>query len=295
MGWAPGRVELLGNHTDYNGGLVMAAAIDRSTVVVGPAVPTAARPRFVSVNFDQADTFSLDAIEPTESGAWTRYVRGVCWALSRVGRAARVGLRGGHRRRRPPGGRALELGEPPGVGRLVPDPARRGAAADPSRDFTRDVGDLHPHGAGQGAPAVGERVRRGRLGPARPVLQPLRPRRSRPVPRLRHAGPRPAAAGQPRAGDRGVRLEDLATAGRRDVRPAAGGVRARRRPSSATGSPIAASSGSRGCRSEQLEADWDAPRPGRPQAGPARPERERAGAPGGRGPEGRRRRRRSAG
>ncbi|MBV8556764.1 MAG: galactokinase family protein, partial [Planctomycetaceae bacterium] len=32
---APGRVELLGNHTDYNGGLVMAAAIDRSTVVVG--------------------------------------------------------------------------------------------------------------------------------------------------------------------------------------------------------------------------------------------------------------------
>ena len=35
MGWAPGRVELLGNHTDYNGGLVMAAAIDRSRSVVG--------------------------------------------------------------------------------------------------------------------------------------------------------------------------------------------------------------------------------------------------------------------
>ncbi len=29
LGCAPGRVELLGNHTDYNGGLVMAAAIDR--------------------------------------------------------------------------------------------------------------------------------------------------------------------------------------------------------------------------------------------------------------------------
>ena len=36
---------------------------------------------------------------------------------------------------------------------------------------------------------------------------------------------------------------------------------------------------------EQLEAEWDASRPGRPQACPARPERERAGAPGGRGPE----------
>ena len=32
---APGRVELLGNHTDYNGGLVLAAAIDRFTVVAG--------------------------------------------------------------------------------------------------------------------------------------------------------------------------------------------------------------------------------------------------------------------
>ena len=34
-GCAPGRVELLGNHTDYNGGLVVAAAIDRHTVTVG--------------------------------------------------------------------------------------------------------------------------------------------------------------------------------------------------------------------------------------------------------------------
>src|SRR5271157_1686912 len=35
LGVAPGRVELLGNHTDYNGGLVMAVAIDRFTVVAG--------------------------------------------------------------------------------------------------------------------------------------------------------------------------------------------------------------------------------------------------------------------
>ena len=35
LGIAPGRVELLGNHTDYNGGLVMAVAIDRFTVVAG--------------------------------------------------------------------------------------------------------------------------------------------------------------------------------------------------------------------------------------------------------------------
>ncbi len=81
FGCAPGRVELLGNHTDYNGGLVMAAAIDRSTVVVGRrAEGRMARVR--SVNFGQSDTFGVDAIERTDEGEWTRYVRGVCWSLA---------------------------------------------------------------------------------------------------------------------------------------------------------------------------------------------------------------------
>ncbi|MFI5458986.1 MAG: galactokinase [Isosphaerales bacterium] len=78
---APGRVELLGNHTDYNGGLVMAAAIDRSTIVVGRRA-SGRHARVFSVNFGQTDTYPLDAIEPSEAGAWTRYVRGVCWALT---------------------------------------------------------------------------------------------------------------------------------------------------------------------------------------------------------------------
>ena len=80
-GCAPGRVELLGNHTDYNGGLVMAAAIDRSTAVVGRRIP-GREARVASVNFGQTDEFSLDEIERTEAGAWSRYVRGVCWALN---------------------------------------------------------------------------------------------------------------------------------------------------------------------------------------------------------------------
>jgi galactokinase len=80
-GCAPGRVELLGNHTDYNGGLVMAAAINRSTVVVGRRSP-GREARVDSVNFGQTDAWPLDAVERTEPGAWTRYVRGVCWALA---------------------------------------------------------------------------------------------------------------------------------------------------------------------------------------------------------------------
>ncbi len=81
MACAPGRVELLGNHTDYNGGLVMSAAVDRGTVVVARRSEYRVA-RVFSVNLSASDAFSLDAIEQTEPGAWSRYVRGVCWALT---------------------------------------------------------------------------------------------------------------------------------------------------------------------------------------------------------------------
>jgi galactokinase len=82
MASAPGRVELLGNHTDYNGGLVIAAAIDRRTAFVGRRT-SGRQAKVASVQFNDLDTFSLDQIERSEAGAWTRYVRGVCWALAR--------------------------------------------------------------------------------------------------------------------------------------------------------------------------------------------------------------------
>ncbi len=78
---APGRVELLGNHTDYNGGLVIAAAVDRRTAFVGRCA-SGREARVASIQFNELDSFSLDEIEPTEPGAWTRYVRGVCWAFT---------------------------------------------------------------------------------------------------------------------------------------------------------------------------------------------------------------------
>ena len=81
IGRAPGRVELLGNHTDYNGGLVIAAAIDRRTVVAGRRVPGHCA-RVASANFGKDDAFSLVDIGRPEAGAWARYTRGVCWALS---------------------------------------------------------------------------------------------------------------------------------------------------------------------------------------------------------------------
>ena len=77
---APARVELLGNHTDYNGGLVLAAAIDRFTVVAG-SPPTGRAARVRSVNMGESDAFSVDALDRGVATGWGRYVRGVAWAL----------------------------------------------------------------------------------------------------------------------------------------------------------------------------------------------------------------------
>jgi len=80
---APGRVDLMGSHTDYNLGFVLTLAISRDTWV-------AARPRddgvvrLYSANLDALDSFDLRAIPVRDgSGArWGDYPRGVAWALA---------------------------------------------------------------------------------------------------------------------------------------------------------------------------------------------------------------------
>ena len=79
---APGRVNLIGEHTDYNEGFVMPFCIGRYTVIVARKVPDVAKCTVVSANAggDKVAMFAGDStLKPCTSGddAWTNYMRGV--------------------------------------------------------------------------------------------------------------------------------------------------------------------------------------------------------------------------
>ena len=82
---APGRVNLIGEHTDYNGGFVLPAVIPQRTVV--QMAPRADRHvRVWSANVEEAErlaTFEIGDERPT--GTWVDYVQGVCVALGQRG------------------------------------------------------------------------------------------------------------------------------------------------------------------------------------------------------------------
>jgi galactokinase len=81
---APGRVNLIGEHTDYNEGFVLPMAIDRETCVA--ARPRADRVvRIFSVNLNEHAEFDLDQPGERERGIWLDYVEGVAQALERRG------------------------------------------------------------------------------------------------------------------------------------------------------------------------------------------------------------------
>jgi galactokinase len=77
---APGRVNLIGEHTDYNGGFVLPMAIDRSTLVA--AAPREDRLVNVhSLNREESFAFDLDRPGERRRGLWLDYVEGVARAL----------------------------------------------------------------------------------------------------------------------------------------------------------------------------------------------------------------------
>jgi galactokinase len=88
---APGRVNLIGEHTDYNLGLVLPAAIDREIRLAVVATDDR-RVELTRLDSGERAGFDLDAERPRD-GTWLDYVAGTAWALAEAGYPTR-GLRG---------------------------------------------------------------------------------------------------------------------------------------------------------------------------------------------------------
>lgn len=82
--YAPGRAELLGNHTDYNEGYVLAIAVDRGITLTG--VPRADRTISLrSRDLDEAVELDLDQVAAEKVPDWSRYTLGVVDVFRRQG------------------------------------------------------------------------------------------------------------------------------------------------------------------------------------------------------------------
>jgi galactokinase len=92
MAVAPGRVNLIGEHTDYNDGFVLPVALERDVrVLFNPRQDR--RVRLYAVEFDAWAEFDLDNLNFTEEQFWSNYVQGVAWSLQEQG-VALLGIEG---------------------------------------------------------------------------------------------------------------------------------------------------------------------------------------------------------
>ena len=84
VAFAPGRVNLIGEHTDYNEGFVLPAAVDRGVAVAARRV---AGDRFAihAVDLGARCAFSRASLQRDRQHSWADYFKGVIWALAKRG------------------------------------------------------------------------------------------------------------------------------------------------------------------------------------------------------------------
>ncbi|MDE7307706.1 MAG: galactokinase, partial [Lachnospiraceae bacterium] len=91
--FAPGRVNLIGEHTDYNGGHVFPCALTIGTYMLARKREDS-KLRFYSMNFEKIGVIesSLDELNPKQDENWTAYPKGVMWTFRQKGYAIEQGF-----------------------------------------------------------------------------------------------------------------------------------------------------------------------------------------------------------
>lgn len=91
--FAPGRVNMIGEHTDYNGGHVFPCALTIGTYMAAKKREDK-KLRFYSINFKKAGVLesTIEDIKPEERAGWTNYPKGVMWAFAGKGFSMDCGL-----------------------------------------------------------------------------------------------------------------------------------------------------------------------------------------------------------
>ena len=83
---APGRLEILGNHTDYNEGTVLSVAVDRAMfVAIAPADPAGRNCQVVDLRDNSRRDFSLADLSHPRKGDWANYIKGLIVELQQRG------------------------------------------------------------------------------------------------------------------------------------------------------------------------------------------------------------------
>nr|WP_317449514.1 galactokinase [uncultured Sellimonas sp.] len=84
--FSPGRVNLIGEHTDYNGGHVFPCALTLGTYGIARKREDR-KLRFYSANFERLGVIetSIDDLVPSQAAQWTNYPKGVIWAFEKKG------------------------------------------------------------------------------------------------------------------------------------------------------------------------------------------------------------------